>query len=510
MAGVGTFGRASDEGAVVAFRDNYSLLKRLLHKNRQQHRRGRYFKELDMLRKAISRYLVRRSFNSNQINDDAAKTSPGTEEGMTSSSGGRGGVGGEGALLLKQRSVLVNCKQLQRVNLLVARCASSLTSLISRTHFLAFSFAMLSILARIRLLVAQILSDNVHQYNNNNNNSSNGNGNADRDGKIRSAAFLHPEFLQLQLGHRPYPKVLCHWSDGPADEEAKEEEEEEGAFGFRAEAQALAKDAGAAAAAEETNKTKRQSIAASGFVDFGEQVLGDWDLMEEDFEEEKGKLPVVDDQDITVETSKKDSEDFTSSHSRRQFRDGKMKKKQQQQSSRGGHNRQRGKQSRKRERERENASKAADARTSSYQKMFDREEERQTEVEGAAVQLEEAPAPSSTDKPEKKEKKRDDALPPNRSIPVSVSPAALSVEESEKTKNSRMAFISVGESSKSAASGKTLSLPSQHKLFRPHSTSGGGGFAGMRVQGGSRDSQQEMDDIFSQLGKKKKKKKRVA
>ena len=152
------------------------VLRRLLRKNESQHRRGRYFQELAMVSRGLAAYL------------------------------------GREAALGTASSALVSTAQLERIGGMVAKAASTLTSLLARTHFMPFSLVSLTLLARIRILVAHDLAESVRRYN--------------ADGEVAS----RPDFLSLDWDGGPSPTVRCHYSDAGARQAtrpASEVEEEE-------------------------------------------------------------------------------------------------------------------------------------------------------------------------------------------------------------------------------------------------------------------------------------------
>ena len=152
------------------------VLRRLLRKNESQHRRGRYFRELAMVSRGLAAYL------------------------------------GREAALGTASSALVSTAQLERIGGMVAKAASTLTSLLARTHFMPFSLVSLTLLARIRILVAHDLAESVRRYN--------------AGGEVAS----RPDFLSLDWDGGPSPTVRCHYSDAGARQAtrpASEVEEEE-------------------------------------------------------------------------------------------------------------------------------------------------------------------------------------------------------------------------------------------------------------------------------------------
>ena len=152
------------------------VLRRLLRKNESQHRRGRYFQELAMVSRGLAAYL------------------------------------GREAALGTASSALVSTAQLERIGGMVAKAASTLTSLLARTHFMPFSLVSLTLLARIRILVAHDLAESVRRYN--------------AGGEVAS----RPDFLSLDWDGGPSPTVRCHYSDAGARQAtrpASEVEEEE-------------------------------------------------------------------------------------------------------------------------------------------------------------------------------------------------------------------------------------------------------------------------------------------
>ena len=152
------------------------VLRRLLRKNESQHRRGRYFRELAMVSRGLAAYL------------------------------------GREAALGTASSALVSTAQLERIGGMVAKAASTLTSLLARTHFMPFSLVSLTLLARIRILVAHDLAESVRRYN--------------AGGEVAS----RPDFLSLDWDGGPSPTVRCHYSDAGARQAtrpASEGEEEE-------------------------------------------------------------------------------------------------------------------------------------------------------------------------------------------------------------------------------------------------------------------------------------------
>ena len=158
------------------------VLRRLLRKNESQHRRGRYFRELAMVSRGLAAYL------------------------------------GREAALGTASSALVSTAQLERIGGMVAKAASTLTSLLARTHFMPFSLVSLTLLARIRILVAHDLAESVRRYN--------------AGGEVAS----RPDFLSLDWDGGPSPTVRCHYSDAgarqatqPASEVEEEEEDLRGA-----------------------------------------------------------------------------------------------------------------------------------------------------------------------------------------------------------------------------------------------------------------------------------------
>ena len=172
-----------EEGDICRMLDrlksHHCLLERSLHKNRMQHRRGRYFKELSMLKRQLTRFQVRQSL---QIQDPTKADLKQFD------------------LKSQRKDVLVNCVQLEHLGLLVIKCASTLTSLLSRTHFMPFSLFSLTLLSQLRPLLTRILSENVKRYNN-----------SSHDGGGGGPTDL-PETLQLDLERKPYPNVRCHWN----------------------------------------------------------------------------------------------------------------------------------------------------------------------------------------------------------------------------------------------------------------------------------------------------------
>ncbi|WZN65441.1 hypothetical protein HKI87_12g70000 [Chloropicon roscoffensis] len=166
-------GGPSSLASLASCRD---VLRRLLRKNESQHRRGRYFRELAMVSRGLAAYL------------------------------------GREAALGTASSALVSTAQLERIGGMVAKAASTLTSLLARTHFMPFSLVSLTLLARIRILVAHDLAESVRRYN--------------AGGEVAS----RPDFLSLDWDGGPSPTVRCHYSDAGARQAtrpASEVEEEE-------------------------------------------------------------------------------------------------------------------------------------------------------------------------------------------------------------------------------------------------------------------------------------------
>ena len=405
---------------------SFDLLKRLLHKNRHQHRRGRYFKELDMLRNGISRLLIRQSmFQQQEVQDaDSSRT-------VTPSS--------SSSLSRSSATLLVTVKQAEHLGLLVAKCASSLTALMSRTHFMPFSLTMLTILARLRLLLAQLLSDKVHQYNQCSSNSM---------ATISTSNTILPEFLRLDLEHKPYPKVQCHFGGAIADKSLD-----------------LVEQGMEVGKANKTND-KHGTMALSHTEDFGTAYARALSDEEEDFEEAKHELPVVDDQDQELGNTKKNKH---------------WKKRQQKEQKKVTH----------------------------YRKIFGNQEEVSVQ-KIAALELEAVISPSIAAtvqmEQQKTPKAGDDVVGISKATDGS---GGGGEEEKQLQEKSRFAFLAVGPTSSSplnreAKEGETSQevskAPKKRSLpvFRPHLAST------------ARDSQTEIDDIFSMLGGGKKKKKRKA
>ncbi|QDZ24070.1 hypothetical protein HOP50_12g66070 [Chloropicon primus] len=167
--------RGGDGCVRSSCQEDLLVLSKLLRKNRSQHRRGRYFRELDMLARSLKAYLGR----------------------VTALQG------------THRDALLVSCAQLERLGLLVARCASTLTSLLARTHFMPFSLVALTLVARLRVLLAHELSESVRSYNNNTSTGSCGRA---------------PEFMRLSWTEAPYPKVCCHFPEDFRDTQVEREE----------------------------------------------------------------------------------------------------------------------------------------------------------------------------------------------------------------------------------------------------------------------------------------------
>ena len=189
----------------------HGILHRLLRKNRNQHRRGRYYGELDRVSRALKTFVQRASMQSLQ----------------RSQGGGDAG------------QILVNVSQLERLGSLVAKSASTVTSLLARTHFMPFSLVVLTVLARLRILVAHELSESVQKYN--------------ATAHSGPASAARPEFLRLDWKKKAFAVVSCHFAD----------------------------------------KVSPKNEVETGALDVGRAVVA---MEDDDLEEERERLAMIDDQ----------------------------------------------------------------------------------------------------------------------------------------------------------------------------------------------------------------------
>lgn len=154
-------------------RDELGVLKQLLRKNANQHRRGGYFKQLSMAHANAERALR------------LLRSRPGSSP-------------------PSRRRALAACVQVECAAAQVCRAAAMLTALIARTHFMALSLAFLAVLARLHALLGATAADAVRRYN--------ALPSEDAVGGATDGASPPglPDFVSLDLQSAAHPKLRCH------------------------------------------------------------------------------------------------------------------------------------------------------------------------------------------------------------------------------------------------------------------------------------------------------------
>eukprot|EP00216_Chloropicon_sp_CCMP2111_P002254 CAMPEP_0198243436 /NCGR_PEP_ID=MMETSP1446-20131203/27803_1 /TAXON_ID=1461542 ORGANISM="Unidentified sp, Strain CCMP2111" /NCGR_SAMPLE_ID=MMETSP1446 /ASSEMBLY_ACC=CAM_ASM_001112 /LENGTH=348 /DNA_ID=CAMNT_0043927253 /DNA_START=212 /DNA_END=1258 /DNA_ORIENTATION=+ len=172
--------------AVSMARAELVLLEGLLEKNRKQHRRGMYFMRLDRLASGLSRVLK----------DHQEVMTPAYER-NENEDGGK-----------DRRRMFGVCLQLEHLGSVALSCGSSLTALVARTHFMAFSIACLAMVARCRVLIAQMLFEYIQMFN------STGQGT-----KGFKSLRTVPDVLSCHW-EGPHPCLRCHRNTGEGSNDA--------------------------------------------------------------------------------------------------------------------------------------------------------------------------------------------------------------------------------------------------------------------------------------------------